>query len=439
MKRSGADAFEFEHSIAFDVEAAEAAIAAVPARCGVLALCGKDAAAEPYLARTVNLQSRARRMLMPAAGATRRLNLSRSVARIEYTETGSEFESLLTLYQATVAFFGAERTRKRMRLYAPFCIRFVRENAYPRAYVTNRISMKAMAETFGPYPSRAAAERALTEMLNLFKLRRCAEELEPEEKHPGCIYSEMKMCLAPCFKGCTDERYAEEAAGVLEFLRTRGESMTAKLEAERDAASGLMEFEQAAAIHAQMQKAKAAAACSAEMVRALDELNAVVVQPAAGGNKDAVSIYGVRRGCISTRPLRFATHDIRHANAEAGSTSLFVQPQMPVAIPLNESGEVQDEVKAESSETRLRRELETLMVGGSGNAAGLNDHLSLLRRWYYRPARQRVGEIFFVKSAAGDLDRAEVPVRRILRGVSRVVMGAAGRIAGELNEENSVD
>jgi len=39
----------------------------------------------------------------------------------------------------------------------------------------------------------------------------------------------------------------------------------------------------------------------------------------------------------------------------------------------------------------------------------LSDHLSLLRRWYYRPEKQRRGEIFFPNADGG------WPVRRILR------------------------
>ena len=45
------------------------------------------------------------------------------------------------------------------------------------------------------------------------------------------------MCLAPCYKGCTDERYAEESAAVRDFLATRGESKLVVLREERDAAS----------------------------------------------------------------------------------------------------------------------------------------------------------------------------------------------------------
>ena len=86
--------------------------------------------------------------------------------------------------------------------------------------------------------ARAAAERFAEEALKLFSLRRCTDDLELDPSHPGCVYSEMKMCLAPCYKGCTDKRYAEESAAVENFLATRGESKLVVLRSERDAASG---------------------------------------------------------------------------------------------------------------------------------------------------------------------------------------------------------
>ena len=100
-----------------------------------------------------------------------------------------------------------------------------------------------MEDLYGPFPSRVAAERFSEDMLDLFKLRRCVEDLAPDPAFPGCVYSEMKKCLAPCFKGCTDERYEEEAQAVRAFLRTRGGSLVEALRKERDGASELMEFE----------------------------------------------------------------------------------------------------------------------------------------------------------------------------------------------------
>lgn len=459
MPPTKAPDFQFDHAVPFDPATADALLAAIPARPGVFALCGHAADAEPYLTRAANLQRRIRRMLQPPAGATKRLNLREKVARVEYTVTGSDFESLLALYHANAAHFGHEGARKRMRMHTPFFVRFAMENAYPRAYVTNRLSARALGSLFGPFPSRAAADRVLNETLNLFKLRRCSEELQPDPAHPGCVYSEMKMCLAPCFKGCTDERYQQEAQGVLEFFRTRGESMLDKLAAERDAASGLMEFEQAAALHAQAQKVKAIAQLAPEIVRPLDQLDAVIIQPAAGSPDGApcldVALFGVRMGCIQPvggRPVRFSTLGMQHANEDSGSTSLFAHPHMLVAVPLDEAGNPALAAPIETTEERLRRTVVELLPprkpGESmpkSEMASLSDHLSLLRRWYYRPAKQRVGEIFFCEpDTAGD---GRV-VRRMLRGVSRVCTGtqntppgepAPAKISVDSSEGNTVD
>ena len=101
---------------------------------------------------------------------------------------------------------------ERMHLGAPSFVRFLGGNPYPRLTVTNRPSQREADWAYGPFASRAAAERFADEALKLFLLRRCTDDLHPDPSHPGCVYSEMKMCLAPCYKGCTDERYAEEVS-----------------------------------------------------------------------------------------------------------------------------------------------------------------------------------------------------------------------------------
>ncbi len=49
--------------------------------------------------------------------------------------------------------------------------------------------------------------------------------------------------------------------------------------------------------------------------------------------------------------------------------------------------------------------------------ATLSDHLSLLRRWYYRPEKQRIGEVFFSR------EDAIWPIRRILNAAARISLG----------------
>ena len=91
----------------------------------------------------------------------------------------------------------------------------------------------------------------------------------------------MKMCLAPCFKGCTDEEYAAEVGRVQQFFETGGQSLVREIERQRDEASTGLDFEGAAGLHTRLERVKAAAAQLPEMVRRLDELNGVMVQPSA--------------------------------------------------------------------------------------------------------------------------------------------------------------
>ena len=121
----------------------------------------------------------------------------------------------------------------------------------------------------------------------------------------------MKMCLAPCYQGCTDERYAEEAAAVERFLATRGESRLVALRTERDEASANLEFESAAALHAQVQRVESVRALAPELVRPLSQLRAVILQASAIPGEVAVFLYenGRLRGPA-------ALLDARHENPE---------------------------------------------------------------------------------------------------------------------------
>ncbi|MDR3745843.1 MAG: hypothetical protein P4K80_06905, partial [Acidobacteriaceae bacterium] len=60
-------------------------------------------------------------------------------------------------------------------------------------------------------------------------------------------------------------------------------------------------------------------------------------------------------------------------------------------------------------------------TGSAMDLTPLSDHLSLLRRWYYRPEKQRVGEIFFPR------EDGTWPIRRILRGAARMALGELRR------------
>lgn len=401
----------FRSTLQFD--AANPRWAEIPAQAGVFALFGSDPAAEPYISRTPNLRNRLRRLLDARPGQTKRLRLAAGTARIEYSLTGSEFEAWLLLYNASVAAFGA-RARKRLHLRPPVMLRMAVENAYPRVYVTSRITKKAAANLFGPWPSRAAAEGFLEAMLNLFELRRCVDNLHPDPAFPGCIYSEMKKCLAPCFKGCTDERYAEEARAVQSFLATRGASRVAELAAQRDAASAALDFERAAEIHSRIGKAEAAAGLMPSAVRALSSFSGLIVQPSR--EPESVALFLLDAGSL-TGPVLFSTAGMRLHNEQSGSTSLFAQPVALAPVPLTGSGATTVTLAARDElEARLDTAVAELRLHApeSAGAQQTADHLSLFRRWYYRPQATRLGEVCFTQPDG------ELPKKAVLRAISRV-------------------
>ena len=431
-------------SLPFDPADPKAALAQLPQSAAVFALYGEETHFEPYIGRTPNLRGRLERLLQPSAKHPRRLQLAGRVRRIEWRLTGSEFESLLTQFSLLEGIYRA-KSLERMHLGASAFVRFLGSNAYPRIVVTHRPSLREADWAYGPFQSRTAAERFADEALKLFLLRRCTEDLDPTPSHPGCVYSEMKMCLAPCYKGCTDEHYGEEAAAVESFLATRGDSRLVVLRTERDQASANLEFESAAAIHAQVQRVEAVHALAPELVRPLSQLRAVILQASAHPDEVAVFLFENAR---LRGPAAFSTVGMRIQNEQSGSTSLFAHPMamepipeapgirgqgsgisldrpeepipeetLPAALSAGIAASDAAPVKIPRGVLEARMEAalaELAEPSATGSATLRQGHLALLKRWYYRSEARRTGEIYFPDA------EGHWPTKAMLRGVGRV-------------------
>jgi excinuclease ABC subunit C len=397
------------HSISFSLDHPADFFAQFAAVSAVFALRGTDETAEPYVSKTANLRKRLQRLLAPPDSQSKRLNLRDRTAMIEYSLTGSDFESVLLLYQTLRQEF-PETYQKRLRLRPAPVVRFNLENEYPRAYVTTRIGkLTGRSLYYGPFRSRAVADKFLNDSLDLFKMRRCTFDLNPDPAFPGCVYSEMKMCLAPCFKGCTDEAYAAEVGRVQEYFDSGGESLLRELEAEREHLSAELDFEAAAAQHAKVAKVKGILSACDDIFGRLDRLDAVIVQPSAEAKSVALFCF--------------------HGGELSGPVSLTMEEEVEKSADLQEqtdqipAGKTQEPaapsrteiVTTHSMESRIRAVLESLVAGGSHSAQRFSEELAILKRWYYRS--HKVGEIFFAN------DRGELPLRRIARGATRVYRG----------------
>lgn len=401
-------------SLTFSADCDESFFQQFPAAAAVFALRGDG---EPYVSKTANLRRRLLRLLGPPIELSKRLNLRDRMREIEFTLTGSDFESQVVLYRALRATFPTTYA-SRLKLRPAPLVKLHLENEYPRGSVTtklggarkgtfrpagaNALSQMALNGTtevvpsresptnstqanlyYGPFSSRTAAEKFASDALDFFKMRRCVEDLHPDPSFPGCVYSEMKMCLAPCFKGCTDAEYQTEVSRVQNFFDTLGESLMREFAVQRDRASADLAFEDAAAIHAKVEKLKPLLSQLPEIVRRVDQLQALIIQPAPAEENAAQSVsLFLFEGCTLHGPAEFSI--------------------APVA-------------ESRSMESRLEEAIANFPRSEAHSSPERTEHLAVLKRWYYRSTR--IGEIFFADQSG------QWPLRRIVRGIGRVAKG----------------
>jgi len=261
----------------------------IPDRPAVFLLwAGKGA---PYLARTALLRRRLKRLISNRERLSSVLNLSGIVERIEYWPTGSRLESALIHLELAKLNFPQDWPRI-TRLKPPVFLRLTVDNAFPRTMLTTRLGRGFY---YGPFAGRGAAERFQNEILDLFQLRRCEENLAPTPDHPGCIYGEMNKCLRPCQQVVSIEEYRNEAMRVEQFLRTDGASLRDSAETARDQASAAMQFEEAEHMHQRLTRIAEVQASAGDLARVLDRLAGVAVVPSANAESvDLIFLAGGR-------------------------------------------------------------------------------------------------------------------------------------------------
>jgi len=372
--------------MAFDAGAADGYLAGFPSGPAVFALFPaprQGGPATPYLSRTRDLRRRLARLLSARKPLSKILNLREWTARIEYEPVGSAFEGTWLLYLLNRHYYSPQY-RERLRLKPPPLLKLKMRNRFPRCYPTRRMTDDG-SFYYGPFPSVAVAERFAGEFLDFFKIRRCVEELNPDPSHPGCIYSQLHMCLAPCFAGCTDAEYQGEVQRVVEFMDSQGKSLQRSLEAERAQASESLEFEQASKIHRRIEKLNEVLRQRSDLVRNLRDLHAVMVLP--GAEAKSVVFFRIIAGEI------------------CGPSALSLDENVPNPIPLD----------------RQLHELMESLAKEAGPPAPPPlppwEHLSLLARWYYSSFRQ--GELVMLNASQ------TIPHSRLIR-ICRKILAPQG-------------
>jgi len=382
---------ELDCGLPFDLARADDFFSALPPRPAVCLIELREEGAEPLLIRTQDLRRRLERLLGLPDPASKRLNLREAARGVRYRLTGSRFEQIFTYYLHSKQLF-PKRYQAMLRLRPPAVLKVSLRNAYPRCYVTRRIAVDDSGAPiagayYGPFASRRSAEAFAGSALDFFKVRRCQIKIRRDPSFPGCMYSEMKMCLAPCFAGCTKEDYDVEVQRLVQFLDTSGGSLRNSLEQERESASQQLDFERASALHKKIEKLDDALRGSPELPRRIQDLNAVILQRSA--EEQSIAVYAVHGGWLAEPTLvRFAEIAGQPRSAE----HIFREYLEGPAAKAQENSPANAPIPGKDKNT-------------------LGEYLWLVARWYYSNPRE--GEIFFRGK--------DWPYRRIMRGCSRLL------------------
>ncbi len=345
---------------------------ATPDRPAVFLIVPREG--NPYLGRTALLRRRLRRLLGERANLSRMLSLRDLAVRVDYTLTASRLASSLVYYQwARTHFPGDYAERIRLRL-SPF-VKVTLANPFPRTSVSTRLS-GSRAFQFGPFRSRASAERFEQEVLDLFQVRRCQDDLAVSADHPGCIYGEMSRCLRPCQAVVGPEEYSTEVHRLVQFLSTQGHSLLESTAQARERSSANLDFEDALRQHQRLQRIEQVLKLRDDLATSADALCGVAVSP------------GVEPAAVQ---LHFLAHGLWHEPVQFSIAATSGEP-----VPMDR---------------RLREVVAQLPPLHAGNRER-SEHIALLARWYYSSWRD--AEWFSCPALEA------LPYRRVVRALSKV-------------------
>ncbi len=164
------------------------------------------------------------------------------IARMEVTVTRTEAEALLLENQLIKSL--APRYNVALRDDKSYPYVLLTREAWPRL-AFHRGPRAVPGRYFGPYASAGAVRETMDLMHKLFRLRSCEDSVFRNRSRP-CLQYQIGRCSAPCVALVEADDYAESVHRASLFLEGRSDELGEELAAAMEAASGRLEFEQAA-------------------------------------------------------------------------------------------------------------------------------------------------------------------------------------------------
>jgi len=283
------------------------AVASLPRAPGVYQFSGANGELL-YIGKATNLQQRVSSYLSNSRGHSRKtLDLIRHIRAVAVEETASELEASL-LEAENIRRLKPPYNVLRKHLPRIAYLKLATADPFPRISIATRLG-SSRARFFGPFRSRAHAQRVLDTVTRTFQLRTCAGRLQPTAEFSPCLQGQIGNCTRPCNVTVDAVAYSRQVESLLRFLVDGDDDLFDSLARRRDALSEQLRFEAAARVQQDIDLARHLRVRHRQMSWIVERQHFAVLQP----SRDPGSwlIYVVVHGRLAERGKIDGATDLR--------------------------------------------------------------------------------------------------------------------------------
>ena len=217
----------------------------------------KDAAGRViYVGKAKNQRARAGSYFLKAAEQDRRTaDLVQEIRDIDYLEADSEVDALLLesrLVKDVQPRFNSDLKDDKTFPY----LQITTHEDFPRVEFTRTPRQKGV-KLYGPFTSAGSLRGAIVVLQRIFKFRTCSLDIDANDEQwrwfRPCLLASIDQCTAPCNLRISKDEYRRDINRLKTFLDGGKTRLLEEMKQEMLAASGRLEFEQAARLRDEIQ------------------------------------------------------------------------------------------------------------------------------------------------------------------------------------------